>query len=94
MLLKVCKGENTMTIEQHKQNFDLLQALNLLVSERYYLSKKMDLNEIANKGFQTIMLDNCTYDFDLVMEDGFIKVEKQNLETDKYRHLVGFFRIV
>ena len=83
-----------MTIEQQEENFNLLQALNLLVSERYYLSKKMDLNEIVNKGFQTVMLDNCTYDFDLVMEDNLVKVEKQNLETDKYRHLVGFFQIM
>jgi len=83
-----------ITQQQQEENFDLIQALNLLVSERYYLSKKMDLNEIANKGFQTVLLDNCTYDFDLVMEDGLVKVEKQNLETDKYRHLVGFFRIM
>lgn len=82
-----------MSIEQRKQNFNLIQALNLLVSERYYLSKKMDLNEIANKGFQTVLLDNCTYDFDLVIDDDLVKVEKQNLDTDKYRHLVGFFRI-
>lgn len=83
-----------MTIEQQQQNFNVLQVLSLLVSERYYLSKKMDLNEIANKGFQTILLDNCTYDFDLVTEDNFVKVEKQNLETDEYRHLVGYFRIM
>jgi len=83
-----------ITQQQQEENFDLIQALNLLVSERYYLSKKMDLNEIANKGFQTVLLDNCTYDFDLVMEDNLVKVEKQNVETDKYRHLVGFFRIM
>lgn len=83
-----------MTIKQHKENFNVLQALNLLPSERYYLSKKMDLNEIATKGFQTVLIDNCTYDFDLVMENNLVKVEKQNLETDKYRHLVGFFRII
>lgn len=82
-----------MTIEQQERNFNVLQALNLLVSERYYLSKKMDLNEIANKGFQTVLLDNCTYDFDLVIDDNLVKVEKQNLEVDKYRHLVGFFLI-
>lgn len=82
-----------MTIEQQKENFNVLQALNLLVSERYYLSKKMDLNEIIDKGFQTVLLDNCTYDFDLVIDDNLVKVEKQNLETDKYRHLVGFFLI-
>lgn len=84
-----------MTIEQQKQeqNFNALQALNLLVSERYYLSKKMDLNEIANEGFQTILIDNCAYDFDLAIDGDWVKVEKQNLETDKYRHLVGFFRI-
>lgn len=84
----------TITQQQHKENFNVIQALTLADSERYYLSEKMDLNEIANKGFQTIVLDNCTYDFDLVMEDNWVKVEKQNLETDKYRHLVGFFRIV
>lgn len=82
-----------MTIEQQKENFNVLQALNLLVSERYYLSKKMDLNEIIDKGFQTVLLDNCTYDFDLVIDDNLVKVEKQNLEIDKYRHLVGFFLI-
>lgn len=84
----------TITQQQHKENFNVIQALTLTDSERYYLSEKMDLNEIANKGFQTILLDNCTYDFDLVMEDNWVKVEKQNLETDKYRHLVGFFRII
>lgn len=83
-----------MTIEQHKENFNVLQALNLLPSERYYLSKKMDPNEIVNKGFQTVWVDDCTYDFDLVIEDKLIEVKKQNLETDKYRHLVGFFNIM
>lgn len=82
-----------ITQQQHKENFNLIQALNLLPSERYYLSEKMDLNEIANKGFQTVLLGDCTYDFDLVMEDNWVKVEKQNLETDRYRHLVGFFRM-
>ena len=81
-----------MTIEQHKENFNLIQALSLLPSERYYLSKKMNLNEIANRGFQTIMLDTCVYDFDLLL-DNLVKIEKQNLETDKYRHLVGFFQL-
>lgn len=81
-----------MKIEQHKENFNLIQALSLLPSERYYLSKKMDPNEIANRGFQTIVLDTCVYDFDLVI-DKLVKVEKQNLETDKYRHLVGFFQL-
>lgn len=82
-----------ITRQQHKENFNLMQPLQLLDSEKYYLSKKMDLNEITNKGFQTVLLDDCTYDFDLVMEDNLVKVEKQNLETDQYRHLVGFFRI-
>lgn len=81
-----------MTIEQRKQSFNLMQPLQLLDSERYCLSKKLDLNEILSKGVQTILLDNCTYDFDLVL-DNLVKVEKQNLKTDKYRHLVGFFKI-
>lgn len=81
-----------MNIEEHKQNFDLINGLDLLVSEKYYLSKKMNLNDITNKGFQTIMLDTCVYDFDLVI-DKLVKIEKQNLETDKYRHLVGFFQL-
>jgi len=82
-----------MTIEQHKENFNVLQALNLLPSERYYLSKKLDLNEILSKGVQTILLDDYIYDFELVIGDTLIKVKKQNLETDKYRHLVGFFQL-
>lgn len=81
-----------MNVEQHKQNFDFIEELNLLTTEKYYLSKKMDLDKIANKGFQTILLDNCSYDFDLVI-DKLVKVEKQNLETDKYRHLIGFFQL-
>jgi len=80
-----------MNIEEHKQNFDLINGLDLLVSEKYYLSKKMNLNDITNRGFQTIMLDTCVYDFNLV--DKLIEVKKQNLETDKYRHLVGFFQL-
>lgn len=80
------------TIEQRKQNFNLMQPLQLLDSTRYCLSKKIDLNEILSKDFQTVLLDNCTYDFNLV--DNLIEVKKQNLETDKYRHLVGFFRIM
>jgi len=83
-----------MTIEQCKQNFNLIQPLQLLDSTRYCLSKKIDLNEILSKGFQTVLLDNCTYDFNLVIEDKLIEVKKQNLETDKYRHLVGFFNIM
>lgn len=54
----------------------------------------MDLSEILNQGFQTILIDNCLYDFDLVIDDNLVKVERQNLETDKYRHLVGFFNIM
>ena len=81
-----------MNIEHQKQNFNLIKELDLFVSEKYDLSKKMNLNEIANKGFQTIMLDTYVYDFDLVT-DKLVKVEKQNLETDKYRHLVGFFQL-
>ena len=83
-----------MTIEQQEKNFNVIQVLNLLPSERYYLSKKMNLNDIVNKGFQTILIDNCVYDLDLVLDDILVKVEKQNLETDKFRHLVGFFRIM
>ena len=81
-----------MNIEHCKQNLDSIKELDLLVSEKYDLSKKMNLNELSNKGFQTISLGNCTYDFDLVL-DNLVKVEKQNLKTDKYRHLVGFFKI-
>lgn len=81
-----------MNIEHSKQNLDSIKELNLLVSEKYGLSKKMNLNEISHKGFQTISLGNCTYDFDLVL-DNLVKVEKQNLKTDKYRHLVGFFKL-
>ena len=80
-----------MTIEEHKQNFNLMQPLQLLDSERYCLSKKLDLNEILSKGVQTILLDNCTYDFNLV--DNLIEVKKQELGTE-YHYPVGFFRIM
>jgi len=80
-----------MTIEQRKQSFNLMQPLQLLDSERYCLSKKLDLNEILSKGFQTVLLDNCTYDFNLV--DNLVEVKKQNLETE-YCHPVGYFQIM
>ncbi|QBJ03729.1 hypothetical protein ATCCB_0036 [Lactobacillus phage ATCCB] len=80
-----------MTIEQCKQNFNLMQPLQLLVSERYDLSEKIDLNEILDKSFQTVLLDNCVYNFKLI--DNLVKVEKQNLETE-YCHPVGYFQIM
>lgn len=80
-----------MTIEQRKQSFNLMQPLQLLDSERYCLSKKLDLNEILSKGVQIILLDNYTYNFNLT--DNFVKVERQELGTE-YHYPVGFFRIM
>ena len=79
-----------MIIEQQQQSFNLMQPLQLLDSERYCLSKKIDLNEILNKGFQTVLLDNYTYYFNLI--DNLVQVERQELGTE-YHYPVGFFQL-
>lgn len=80
-----------MTIEQQQQSFNLMQPLQLLDSERYCLSKKLDLNEILSKGFQTVLLDNYTYYFNLI--DNLVQVERQELGTE-HPCPVGFFQIM